>query len=149
MRAGVAAFGVAKPLDSADADGRVESACPKGYALSDIGEQEVALDVSLQGDIEHGSGDVHADPDVRTAVRCWCRGKDFAGETGTTAYVEDEGRRRQGEELEGTVGHFNLHILYAGRCGVLARLGIIVEEVGRAERGSAKQRRGGGVVVEI
>lgn len=92
------------------------------------------MDVSLQGNIEHGSGDIHADPDMRTAVRCWYRGKDFAGETRTTAYVEDQGWRRQGEELEGAIGHFNLHILYAGGCSVFARLGIIVEEVGRARR---------------
>ena len=75
-----------------------------------------------------------------TAVRTWYGGEDFAGEARTTANVEDQGRRRQGEELEGAVGHFNLHILYAGGRSVLARFGIIVEEVRRARRRLVRHR---------
>ena len=71
---------------------------------------------------------------MRTTVRTWYGGEDFAGEARTTANVEDEGWRRQGEELEGAVGHFNLHILYAGGRSILARFGIIVKEVRRARK---------------
>lgn len=79
LGARLAALGVAEPLDGADADGRVERARAEGHALPYVGEQQVALDVPLEGHIQHRRRDVHADPDVRAALLLRLRGQDLAG----------------------------------------------------------------------
>lgn len=132
MGTGIAALGVAEPLDRADADGRIERPGPHRDALPNVGEQEVALDVPLQSDVEHRGGNVHADPHVGTALRGRDRGQDVAGETGAAADVEHEGRGLETEELESPVGHVDLHILDARGGGVFAGFGVVVKEVGWA-----------------
>ena len=57
--------------------------------------------------------------------------QDFAGKTGTTANVEDEGWFPEGEKFKGAMRHGGLNILDAGGGGVLCGCGVIVVEVGR------------------
>lgn len=129
----VGGFGVAEPLDGGDADGGVEGARAEGDALAHVGEEEVALDVALEGDVEHGGGDVHADPGVGPAVFGELGGEDFAGEAAAATDVEDEGGGFEVEDFEGAPGHGGLDVLDARGGGVFAGFGVIVVDVRRAE----------------
>jgi hypothetical protein len=67
--------------------------------LTNIGQEEVSLDISLQGDVKHAGRDVHADPNVRPAFRRGDCREDFARQTGPAAYVENKGRGAKVKEM--------------------------------------------------
>lgn len=122
----------AEPLDGGDADGGVEGARAERHSLANVGEHQVALDVALQRNVQHGGRDVHADPGVRPAVGGVDGGEDLAGEAAAAADVEDEGGGLEVEKLEGAAGHGGLDVLDTGAGGVFAGFGVIVVDVGRA-----------------
>lgn len=96
---------VTEPLEDGDGDGVVEGGGAEGEALTDVVTDEVARDGASEGDTEHGGGDVEACP-VVTGVS-----EGLTGEAGATTDVEEVERRRggrEGEELEGTLGHAGL-----------------------------------------
>jgi len=58
--------------------------------------------------------------------------KNLPGQATPAADIENEGGALEIEELESTAGHGRLDILDTGGGGVLARLGVIVVDVGGA-----------------
>lgn len=60
------------------------------------------------------------------------RGQDLAGQAAAAADVEDEGWFFEVEELQGSAGHGGLDVLDTAACRVLAGLGVIVVDIGRA-----------------
>lgn len=98
--------------DEGDArDCAVKGRGPKGDALANVGEHQVALDVALEGDLEHAAADVHADPVVALL------GQDLAAEATPRANVEEvararevvvEGRGGEVEQFEAAVRHLCL-----------------------------------------
>ena len=56
--------GVAQPLEDGYGDGAIESTGFVGEAVADIMEEEVAVDLAVLSDVEHGKGDVETDPNV-------------------------------------------------------------------------------------
>ena len=119
-------------MDGADGDCGIECAGAEGDSLADVREEEIARDVALEGDVEHGGGDVEADPCVGPAGGGRDGGEDFARQAGAAAYVEDEGGGREVEEGEGAMGHAGLNGLDAGGSGVFEGGRVVVEEVGWA-----------------
>ena len=108
----------------------------KRHALADVGEHQVALDVALQRNVQHRRRHVHADPGVRPAVRGLHGGQDLARQAAAAADVEDQRRALEVQQLEGAAGHGRLNVLDARRRGVLARLGVVVVDVGGAAMGA-------------
>lgn len=122
----------AKPLDCRYADGGVKRSRAEGHALANVCQHQVALDITLQRNIQHGRGDVHADPGVRAAVGRVDGGEDLAREATAAANVEDKRRALEVEELEGAAGHGGLDVLDTGAGGVFAGFGVVIVDVGRA-----------------
>ena len=73
--------------------------------MTNIGQEEISFDISLQCDVKHAGGDVHADPSVRPALGRRDFREDLARQARSTAYIEDEGRGAKVKEIESTMGH--------------------------------------------
>lgn len=144
---GLARLGAAEPLNRRYADRGVEGSRAEGHALANVGQHQVALDVALQRNVQHGGGDVHADPGVRAAVGRVDGGEDLAGEAAAAADVEDEGRGLEVEQLEGAAGHGGLDVLDTGAGGVFAGFGVVIVDVGRAGERRMRLLEEVGVVV--
>ena len=78
-----AAHRVAEPLDRRDADGAIKCAHAKGQAVPHVCKAHVALNFTLQCNVQHGLADVHA---LLDGCQTWSNvGKPHAPPTGARA----------------------------------------------------------------
>ena len=113
VRAVVRLVRVAQPLECADADGAVKGTRSEGEPVAQVAQQQVSLHLPLQGDAQHGAGDVHAHPHVAVLLDALPR------EAGAAAKVKDERGLvlGQGQQLKGAGGHVRLDLHHAGAGG--------------------------------
>lgn len=110
-------IGIQQPLEDGDGDGAVKRPWSEPKALADILEEQVTLDLTLDGYFEHRGGNVDTDPIVTVLI------EDFARETGSAADIEEVLCfifRVECEEFDRSVSHFSLNGLNSGAtwCGV-------------------------------
>lgn len=86
-------------------DSRIKCSRPESKPLADILQEQIALHLALQRNLEHTRRDITPDPVVSILVQ------DFPTEARAAPDVEDELGlvRREGEQFDRAVRHFRLN----------------------------------------
>mmetsp|Transcript_37974 Transcript_37974/g.96285 ORF Transcript_37974/g.96285 Transcript_37974/m.96285 type:complete len:233 (-) Transcript_37974:27-725(-) len=115
---------IAQPLQSRDGDRAIECARPELRSLAGVGQEDVAVDLALHRDAQHGRRDVVADPEVPGL------GDGLAADAGPTSDVEQQARSvGQQAQLQSSLGHLRLNLNHSAARRILLRLGLVVENL--------------------